>query len=65
VHFGEKLEASSFCFRERIAIAEIQELKNVAMCNVHKEYFDKLHLMAIANEFIVLNERRIQLFGKL
>jgi len=57
VHFGEKLTASSFRFRERIAIAEIQEgLKNVAVCNVHMEYIDKLHLMAIANEFIALNE---------
>jgi len=49
---------SSFRFRERIAIAETQEgLNHVAVCNVHKEYFDKLHLMAIANEFIAFNER--------
>jgi len=51
VHFGEKLAASSFRFCERIAIAEIQGLKNVAVCNVHKEYIDKLHLMASANEW--------------
>jgi len=57
---------SSFRFRERIVIAEIQEeLNYVAVCNVHKEYIDKLHLIAIANEFIALNERRMQLFGKL
>jgi len=56
---------SRFRFRERIAIAEIQEeLKNVAVCNVPNEYIDKLHLMATANEFIALNERRMQLFGK-
>jgi len=56
---------SNFRFREHIAIAEIQEaLKNVAECNVHKKYIDKLHLMAITNEFIALNERRMQLFGK-
>jgi len=48
-----------------LPIAEIQEgLKNVAVCNVHKEYMDKLHLMAIANAFIALNERRMQLFEK-
>jgi len=56
---------SNFRFRERIAIAEIQEgLKNVVVCKVHKEYMDKLHLMAIANAFIALKERRMQLFGK-
>jgi len=55
---------SNFRFRERIAIAEIQGLKNVAVCNVHKEYMDKLHLIAIANAFIALKERRMQLFGK-
>jgi len=58
---------SSFRFRERIAITETQEgLNHVAVCNVHKKYIDKLHLMAIpiANEFIALNERRMQLFGK-
>jgi len=56
---------SNFRFRERIDIAEIQEgLKNIAVCNVHKEYMDKLHLMAIANAFIALKERRMQLFGK-
>jgi len=66
VHFGEKLAASSFRFHERIADAKIQEgLKNVAVCNVHQEYIDKLNLMAIANEFIALNECRMQLFGKL
>jgi len=57
---------SNFHFRELIAIAEIQEgLKNVAVCNVHKEYMDKLHWMAIANAFIALKERRMQLFGKI
>jgi len=56
---------SNFRFRERIVIAEIQErLKNAAVCNVHKEYMDKLHLMAIANAFIALKERRLQLFEK-
>jgi len=39
-------------------------INHVAVCNVHKEYIDKLHLVAIANEFIALNERRMQLFGK-
>jgi len=33
-----------------------ERLNHVAVCNVHKEYIDKLHLMAIANEFIALNE---------
>jgi len=56
---------SSFRFRERIAITEIQEgLNHVAVCSAHKEYIDKLHSMAIANEFIALKERRMQLFGK-
>jgi len=41
-----------------------ERLSHVAVCNVHKEYIDKLHLMATANEFIALNERRMQLFGK-
>jgi len=50
---------------KHIAIAETQEgLNRVAVCNVLKEYIDKLHLMAIANEFIALKERRMQLFGK-
>jgi len=41
-----------------------ERLNHVAVCNVHKEYIDKLHLMAIPNEYIALNERRMQLFGK-
>jgi len=62
---ARKWRFSSFRLRERIAIAETQEgLNHVAVCNVHKEYIVKLHLMAIANEFIALNERRMQLFGK-
>jgi len=55
---ARKWRLFSFCFREGIAIAETQEgLNHVALCNVHKEYIVKLHLMAIANEFIALNER--------
>jgi len=42
-----------------------EKLTHVAVCNVHKEYIDKPHLMAIANEFIALKERRMQLFEKL
>ena len=39
-------------------------LNHVAVCNIHKKYIDSLDLMAIVNEFVELNERRLRFFGK-
>ena len=41
-----------------------ERLNSVAVCNVHRSYIDKIDLHALANDFINVNERREQLFGK-
>jgi hypothetical protein len=41
-----------------------ERLNNVAACNVHHNYVDRLDLKTVVNEFTSTNERRLQLFGK-
>jgi len=41
-----------------------ERLNSVAVCNVHRSYIDKIDLHALANDFINVDERREQLFGK-
>ena len=38
-------------------------LNHVAVCNIHKKYMDNLNLMAVVNEFIELNERRLRVLA--
>jgi hAT family C-terminal dimerisation region len=41
-----------------------RRLNSVAVCNVHKNYLDKIDLLNVANNFVDVHGKRLQLFGK-
>lgn len=40
-----------------------ERFNNLAVCNAHHDYIDRLDIQSVVNEFIAVNERRHQLFG--